>query len=151
MITRFLEPRWEWETVREWISENGNVGLVTNEEGSSLYRPNMAIGWSPWDLPVGTMLSQSKVAPSLEWGLALVMSPNSHWGCVLVETTKGHHSVCVSYTDPISTGCFLVRNLGSTTRDSYCYIWTQLGFSIVLIHSCSNLWVSMLIFMWINQ
>ena len=77
--------------MREWITKNGNVGIVTNEEGSSLYRPNMDVGTSRWVVPlglhIGTGLSQPNVGPSL----GLRLAPCS----VLIGTTYRNHNLCV--------------------------------------------------------
>ena len=81
MVTHSLELRWwEWKKIREW-EESQNMGMFTNEEWCSLYRPNMAIRTSHWvvplGLPLGTRLFELKVAPSLGLGLAPLVSPNS--------------------------------------------------------------------------
>ena len=66
--------------------------MMLQMRGSSLYRPNMAVGTRRWEvplgLPVGIGLSQTKVVPFLGLGLVPLVSPNSNWDCVPVGQPK---------------------------------------------------------------
>ena len=70
--------------------------MVTNEEEFALSRPNMAVGTSRCEVPlgllVGTRLSQPKVAVSLGLGLVPMVSPNLDWDRVLAGTEQEHHN-----------------------------------------------------------